>query len=146
MDATDQNTENEFAETLNGEDELFETSHRDTGRILLNFIDGEADKYPNYPSSYYTFSAKERLLLIYTENFRRQFIADNPERASLVLAVHNECGIQKFVSTSIRPSALLFPELINSWSAVSQYVADTIVYQPLEVPTEMVCSRNNVFD
>lgn len=138
MESTNEIFESESIDKLDEESEFFERSHNDVGRISLSFIDAEADKYPDNPSSYYTFSAKERLLLIYTENFRRQFIADNPERASLILAVHNECGIQKFVSTTIRPSVLLYPELINSWSAVAQYVADTIVYQPLDVPTEMV--------
>lgn len=111
---------------------------KNRGRISLNFIDGEAVDHPDYPNSYYTFSAKERLLLIYAENIRREFCATHPNRSSLILAIPNECGIQKCVSTTIRPSVLLFPELIDNWMAMAQFVADFIVYQPFDEPTELV--------
>lgn len=120
------------------ESELFSTSTDDIGRISLSFIDAEPSDYPEYPNSYYTFSAKERLLLIYAENVRRQFIAQQPDSARLVLAIPNECAIQKFVCTTIRPTVLLYPELLDSWSAIAQFIADFVVYQPLDAPTELV--------
>lgn len=47
-----------------------------------------------WPSSYVTNSKKEKLALLYAENFRRQFVHLFPRRSPLVLAVDNECGLQ----------------------------------------------------
>lgn len=47
-----------------------------------------------WPISYLENSNKERLLLVYTENMRRQFISLYPDRRILVLAAENECGLQ----------------------------------------------------
>lgn len=47
-----------------------------------------------FPTSYYTNSAKERLLLAYAENFRRQFLFHYHLRKPLLLQAHNECGLQ----------------------------------------------------
>lgn len=113
----------------------------DIGRISLEFADGDAEKYSNYPSSYYTFSAKERLLLIYTEMFRRQFINTYPNRKPLVLAIPNECDIQKFVSTTVRPNTLLFHEFIDCWEGPAQFVSDFITYEPLQEPLDLVSAK-----
>lgn len=110
----------------------------DVARISLEFIDGDAEKYHQYPNSYYTFSARERLLLIFAENFRRRFIHSYPERKPLVLAVPNECDIQKFVSTSIRPTSFLYHEFIDCWTGPAQFVADFITYELLQNPLEFV--------
>lgn len=111
---------------------------KDTGRISLAFIDGDPNENSEYPLTYYSFSAKERLLLIFTENFRRQFIHDFPNRKPIVLAIPNECEIQKFVSTTIRPSVFLYPELIDDWQGIAQFVADFIIYEPLDDPIQLV--------
>ncbi|XP_031633973.1 coiled-coil domain-containing protein lobo [Contarinia nasturtii] len=110
---------------------------QEIGRISLEFADADAEKYSAYPSSYYTFSAKERLLLIFTENFRRQFKYTHPERKPLVLAIPNECGIQKFVSTTVRPTSFLFYEFIDCWDGPARFVSDFIAYEPLENPFEI---------
>lgn len=47
-----------------------------------------------YPPSYYTLSSKERLLLLYAENFRKQFVLTHPRRRAMVLAPPNECNVQ----------------------------------------------------
>lgn len=47
-----------------------------------------------FPVSYYTNSTKERLLLAYAENFRRQFLFYFKMRKPLLLQVPNECGLQ----------------------------------------------------
>lgn len=120
--------------------ELF--TKKDDGRILLNFVDNDSEENKVYHTTYYSFSAKERLLLIFVETSRREFIRENPNRKPLVLAVLNECEIQKFVSTTIRPTVLLYPELIDSWQAAARFVADFIVYEPLENPIELV-SKND---
>jgi len=46
------------------------------------------------PDSYRCVSDKERLVLWYAENFRRQFHARYSDRRPLLLACDNECGIQ----------------------------------------------------
>lgn len=46
------------------------------------------------PDAYRCVSSKERLLLCYAENFRRQFHARHPDRRPLLLACENECGVQ----------------------------------------------------
>lgn len=131
-------------------DEVVETDEEETkanaaidlipsiGRISLQFYDGICPPDCNYPKTYYTVNGKERLILIFAENFRRQYVELNPKRNSLVLAVQNECEIQKFVSTTIRPSVFLFAELIDGWQGPAQFVADFIRYEPLEDQTHMV--------
>lgn len=47
-----------------------------------------------FPKSYYTNNTKERLLLAYAENFRRQYHFHYPERTPLLLQAPNECGLQ----------------------------------------------------
>lgn len=109
----------------------------DPAKISLDFKSADTEENSIYPKSYYTFNAKERLLLIFAENFRRQFRCLNPNR-SLVLAIANECGIQKFVSTTIRPAVFLYAELIDNWQGIAQFVADFIVYEPLDDPIQLV--------
>lgn len=118
-------------------------STKNVGKISMEFSDADAEKYSDYPSSYYTFSAKERLLLIYTENFRRQYISTYPNRKPLVLAIPNECGIQKFVSTTVRPTSFLFNEFIDCWQGAAHFVADFITYEPLEEPLNLVSNKTS---
>lgn len=47
-----------------------------------------------FPKSYYTNSTKERLLLAYAENFRRQYHFFYKMRLPLLLQAPNECGLQ----------------------------------------------------
>ncbi|KAI9578207.1 hypothetical protein GQX74_015093 [Glossina fuscipes] len=118
-----------FEELLGNEDSTI------VGRIDLAFpetIDEFADSELCYPPSYYTLSPKERLLLLYAENFRHQFIINNPNRRPLVLALPNECKVQKFVSTTIRPTAFLHVPLIRNAEECAKFVADFIIYEPLE--------------
>lgn len=111
------------------------------GRISLQFLDGICPADCNYPKTYYTVNGKERLVLIFAENFRRQYLELYTRRNPLVLAVPNECAIQKFVSTTIRPSVFLFPELIDCWQGPAQFVADFIRYEPLEDQIAMVSTK-----
>lgn len=107
----------------------------------------EKSEFDHLPESYFTLRPKEKLLLLFAENFRRQFKEMYPRRRPLVLAVENECQVQKFVSTTIRPSTFVeFPDLIDNWQACANFVADHILYEPLEHPTKIV-SKNpkNIF-
>lgn len=47
-----------------------------------------------FPRSYLENNDKEKLLLLYAENFRRQFQYKFPDRKELFLASDNECGLQ----------------------------------------------------
>lgn len=118
-------------------------SINNVGQISLTFVDGDPNEHSEFPSTYYTFSAKERLLLIFTENFRRQFVHDCPNRKPLILVVPNECGIQKFVSTTIRPTVFLFPELIDDWQSVARFISEFITYEPLPDPVLPVSYMTN---
>lgn len=104
----------------------------------------ENEEFKHFPVSYFTLSSKEKLLLLFAENFRRQFKQIYPSRFPLVLAVENECKVQKFVCTTIRPTTLEFAELIDNWQACSSFVADHILYEPLEEPTKIVSKRKHV--
>lgn len=54
----------------------------------------EFDGFDDFPRSYYTTSPKERLLLLFAENFRRQYSEVYQRRKPPILAVYNECQIQ----------------------------------------------------
>ncbi|KFB45988.1 hypothetical protein ZHAS_00013954 [Anopheles sinensis] len=92
----------------------------------------------SFPETYRTLSSKEKLVLLFAENFRRQYREKFGHRKPLVLALPNECGVQKFVSTTLRPSVLLFPDLIGSWEEIAAFVADYIAYEPLDNQVNMV--------
>jgi hypothetical protein len=106
-------------------DEKLDKISDDLGMIQTCFPENFEPEFEGrtvFPKSYYTLSAKERLLLVFAENFRRQFKEKYPKRKPVVLGVRNECGVQKFVSTTIRPTAFLYPELIGSWQGCAAFV------------------------
>lgn len=94
--------------------------------------DIEFEGRTEFPKSYKTLSNKERLLLLFSENFRRQYKEKYPNRKPLILCLSNECGVQKFVSTTIKPTVFLFSELIDNWQGTALFIADHIQYEPLE--------------
>ncbi|XP_060518662.1 dynein regulatory complex subunit 7 [Cylas formicarius] len=107
---------------------------RELGRIELCWP--EIPQPPHdFPSSYRSNSAKEKLLLLYAENFRRQFGEKFPRR-KLLLACENECGLPKMVSTAIRPMTLRHAE-IDAWRECAKFVADYLQYEPLEDPVAL---------
>lgn len=59
------------------------------------FFEGMSD----FPRNYYENTDKEKVVLTYAENFRRQFSYKYPDRKPLFLAADNECGMQ--VSTNM---------------------------------------------
>ncbi|OQR93206.1 hypothetical protein THRCLA_22330 [Thraustotheca clavata] len=87
------------------------------------------------PLSYTCNSNKELLCLEYVANFRKQFeelIADS-DRPPLYLCPPNECGIPKFVCTTVRPTLLPYLELYNL-EKVATFVSGLIEYEPLGDP------------
>ncbi|XP_069689732.1 dynein regulatory complex subunit 7 isoform X3 [Periplaneta americana] len=108
----------------------------DLGLIKLHWPEKsipDADQRKHYPSSYIQNNNKEKLLLWYTENFRRHYHFVYKDRKPLFLAAANECGLQKMVCTTIRPTTIRFPEF-RTWEGCSSFVADHLDYEPLEKP------------
>lgn len=70
----------------------------DLGKISLCWpeIDTppEFENRTDFPESYYKNSNKEKLALLYAENFRRQCNHFYPDCKQLVLVAENECGLQ----------------------------------------------------
>lgn len=67
------------------------------GTIHLSFPENVIPSFEGqteFPSSYCTLNAKEKLLLVFAENFRQQFNAKYPTRKPQILAVYNECHVQ----------------------------------------------------
>lgn len=110
------------------------------GIIYTCFPDNrDKPEFSHFPESYFSLRPKEKLLLLFAENFRRQFKELYPKRRPLVLAIENECQVQKFVSTTIQPTTFVeFPELIDNWQACATFIADHILYEPLEQATKIV--------
>ncbi|XP_062503409.1 dynein regulatory complex subunit 7-like isoform X2 [Corticium candelabrum] len=88
------------------------------------------------PESYRRNTKKEQLVLSYAENFRRQFVQLYRDRKPLYLAPKNDCGVEKLVCTSIRPTQLPYKELYDV-DGCAQFLADYVDYLPLENPTEL---------
>ena len=55
-----------------------------------------------FPDSYRENTSKEKLVLAYAENFRRQFVHLYRDRKPLFLAPRNECGVEVLNLTSAK--------------------------------------------
>ncbi|NWU89345.1 DRC7 protein, partial [Upupa epops] len=108
------------------------------------------------PPSYKTNSVKEEKLLRVAEHFLQQYTYLCPDRQLLFLYPLNECGLKKFVSTTVRPTLLPYTELYH-WSGCASFVSDFLTMQPLESPlappkslysptTILKYQRGNCFD
>ncbi|NWT87597.1 DRC7 protein, partial [Lanius ludovicianus] len=108
------------------------------------------------PSSYKTNSRQEKELLQLADTFLEQYTHLCPDRKPLFVHPVNECGVQKFVSTTLRPTLLPFPELYY-WSGCSSFVCDYLIMEPLKCPITLPSSlyspttilkyqRGNCFD
>ncbi|XP_025200554.1 LOW QUALITY PROTEIN: dynein regulatory complex subunit 7-like [Melanaphis sacchari] len=94
-----------------------------------------------FPESYTKNSNIEKLIVFCAENFIEQFKVKYPDRRQLVLIPQNECGVRKVVCTTIKPSRLVYSDLIELIS-YSQFVAKHITYvklkDPLALPNKIV--------
>ncbi|XP_042348033.1 dynein regulatory complex subunit 7 isoform X2 [Plectropomus leopardus] len=86
------------------------------------------------PESYRVNSPSEIRLLAIADNFQRQYSHLYPDRKPLLLCPVNECGV-KFVSTTLRPSPSIYPELFT-WEGCASFVADFLSLKPLEPPVD----------
>ncbi|XP_061863419.1 dynein regulatory complex subunit 7 [Colius striatus] len=108
------------------------------------------------PSSYKTNSLKEKKLLQVAAHFFQQYTHLCPDRKPLFLHPPNECGVEKFVSTTLRPTLLPYPELYH-WDGCASFVSDYLTMEPLKCPitppsslysptTILKYQRGNCFD
>ncbi|NXR22968.1 DRC7 protein, partial [Cinclus mexicanus] len=108
------------------------------------------------PSSYKTNSQQEKELLQLADHFFQQYTHLCPDRKPLFIHPLNECGVQKFVSTTVRPTLLPFPDLYY-WSGCASFVCDYLIMEPLKCPITLPSSlyspttilkyrRGNCFD
>uniref|UniRef100_A0A8C6XB60 Dynein regulatory complex subunit 7 n=1 Tax=Naja naja TaxID=35670 RepID=A0A8C6XB60_NAJNA len=106
--------------------------------------------------SYKSNTPKEQLLLQVADNFHRQYAHLCPDRVPLFLHPINECGMEKFVSTTVRPTLLPYSELYN-WDSAARFVSDYLNMEPLPSPLAPPCylcspttilryQRGNCFD
>ncbi|XP_075571723.1 dynein regulatory complex subunit 7 [Pelecanus crispus] len=108
------------------------------------------------PSSYKTNSLKEKKLLHVADHFLQQYTHLCPDRKPLFLHPVNECGMEKFVSTTVRPTLLHYTELYH-WDSCASFVSDYLTMEPLKSPitppsslysptTILKYQRGNCFD
>ncbi|XP_004690301.1 PREDICTED: dynein regulatory complex subunit 7 [Condylura cristata] len=108
------------------------------------------------PLSYQSNTLKEEHLLQVADNFASQYSHLCPDRVPLFLHPRNECEVPKFVSTTIRPTLMPYPELYN-WDTCAQFVSDFLsmvpLPDPLKPPTHLYSSttvlkyqKGNCFD
>jgi hypothetical protein len=88
------------------------------------------------PRSYSNNSPEELLVLEYVENFRRQFVQLYPNRKQLLLVPRNECGVEKFICTTVRPTQLEYSDLYDLEDCAT-FVADHIQYESLMDPVAL---------
>ncbi|XP_049609559.1 dynein regulatory complex subunit 7 isoform X1 [Syngnathus scovelli] len=113
------------------ENEVEQAGEADDVLAVCDFLSS-----PPLPESYRCNSVEEVRLLAIADNFQRQYSLLCPERKSLLLCPINECGVQKFVSTTLRPTMTSHPELLN-WEGCASFVADFLSLNPLEPPGEL---------
>nr|XP_009860275.1 dynein regulatory complex subunit 7 [Ciona intestinalis] len=94
------------------------------------------EDFSEYPESYKDNTNKEKLILAYVENYRRQYVHLFRDRKPLFLNPLNECGIEKFVCTTLRPTLLSYKALYH-WQGCAEFVADYLTMKQLEPPQEL---------
>ena len=82
------------------------------------------------PQSYKENSAKEQKIIRYALDYNKTFTELYPKRHQLLLLPLNECGIQKFICTTIRPTQLNYTDLYDLDNC-AQFVANFLKYEPL---------------
>ncbi|XP_036363174.1 dynein regulatory complex subunit 7-like isoform X2 [Octopus sinensis] len=94
-----------------------------------------------FPLSYQQNEDKEKKVLEYADNFRRQYIYLYRDRKPLLLFPKNECRVKKLVCTTIRPTLFPYPELYQ-WHTISLFVSDYLqpemLYPSYELPATLL--------
>ncbi|KAM3860447.1 dynein regulatory complex subunit 7-like [Diretmus argenteus] len=103
-----------------------------TPELLLPSWTKEVDLY-QCPASYTGNCCQEIRLLAIADHFCTLYIQFFPDRKPLLVCPVNECGIRKFVSTTLRCTQLIYPEFC-SWEGCASFVAYHLTLEPLEPP------------
>ena len=127
-----------------GEEQAEQQPYEDLGEDVEDVADTPNEKLlrtsridvMEQPESYRNNTHKEELMLQYVANFQRQFEDLYPKRRPLMLCPRNECGMRKFICTSVRPTQLPFEGIYN-YEKCAAFVADFIRYEPLELPAAL---------
>eukprot|EP00795_Rhopilema_esculentum_P003398 gene3398-1756_t len=86
--------------------------------------------------SYSSNTTKEETILSYCQNFHRQFVHLYRDRRPVLLSRPNECSVEKFVCTTIRPTELRFKEIYD-YHGCAEFVADYLNFEPLDPPIDL---------
>ena len=84
----------------------------------------------NPPRSYFENTSKEELVLEPVLEYKRQFKVMYDPTRKLLLAPKNECGVRKFICTTIRPTKLPYTELY-AWEKCAKFISDFLEYEEL---------------
>ncbi|KAM3877116.1 dynein regulatory complex subunit 7-like [Diretmus argenteus] len=106
--------------------------HIVTPELLLPSWTKEVD-LSQCPASYTVNRCQEVRLLAIADHFCNLYMHFFPDRKPLLVCPVNECGIKKFVSTTLRCTQLPYPEFC-SWEGCASFVADHLTLEPLEPP------------
>lgn len=87
-------------------------------------------------------SKNEETILDYAEHFRQQYMYLYKNRHNLLLTCENEAGVEKFVSTTLRPS-LVHHDALFDWQGCSDFVADAVKPVMLEDVTKIPAVLNS---
>jgi len=79
---------------------------------------------------------KEELVLEHVITWQTQFAEIYSPYRPLLLAPRNECGVLKFICTTIRPTKLPYKELY-SWNTCSKFLANFLEYEELDPPDQL---------
>lgn len=88
------------------------------------------------PRCYSENTTKEELVLEHVLEYEKHFkICYDPNR-QLLLCPKNECGIMKFVCTTIRPTKLPYTELYE-WKECAEFISNFLEYEELDPPNAL---------
>ena len=87
------------------------------------------------PSSYSSNSTKEELCMEYVNTFLEQFATVYPNRITPYIVAENECGIPKFICSTLRPTQLQYSEIYDMHECAI-FLAGYMQYEPLDPPTQ----------
>jgi hypothetical protein len=87
------------------------------------------------PPSYSSNSTKEELCMEYVNSFLEQYANVYPKRVLPYMIAENECGVPKFICSTLRPTQLQFSEIYDMHECAI-FLAGYMQYEPLDPPTQ----------
>ena len=94
----------------------------------------ELSKKEKPPLTYSTNSTKEELCMEYVHSFLEQFETVYPKRVTPYMIAENECGVPKFICSTLRPTQLQYSEIYDMHGCAI-FLAGYMQYEPLDPPT-----------